>query len=281
ELISDMIPIRGLNIYDLRDLLPSIILTQKGKTNNYKLKKWNTRKDISHIIIHQTVSSTLISPLHYYEGVKRINTQDGKITIVERLPYHFVISENGYVFWLNDLDKITWHTGGDYNTTGLAIAVVGNFNRGFPFNDVFCNIASNTMSIAVTPENTFSSYIPKNPKTIMKGSFPINIINDIASMPTNIQFKSLHRLLRLLLNNKIQDKDVKLNLNKYNIKGHCECWPKEICPGAALMGYIKGLRANDINVDNDFSVYVSNCDIEAIQFNNLELFKRILKTKSL
>lgn len=271
---------KELGVYDLRNKLPSIILTKQASGKNYSLKRWNHRKKISHIIIHQTISNSIVQDLHYYEAGQRTFDWQGKKAIVERIPYHFIISKNGYIFWINNLDRATWHTGSTFNTIGLGIGLVGKFNYGFPYGNIHYNEFSNTMDIDITPENTMTTYVPQDLKTIMRGTFPIKTINTFASLPSINQFQSLHRLIGLLLNNKIQDKDINLNLNKCNIRGHCECRVKPACPGAALIGYILGLRLNKLKVDRNFSLNINTGVEEPIKINDFNFLQYILETKS-
>lgn len=95
-------------IIDIRNLLPQ-----------HKTKAWKKRKKTSHIFVHFTGSENQ-DP--YVTAAYHIGPNHISKTGCPTLCYHYYLTKDGSVYWCNDDDAWTWHTGFPYN--GKSIAVV-------------------------------------------------------------------------------------------------------------------------------------------------------------
>lgn len=51
------------------------------------------------------------------------------LSTITGIGYHFVISPDGTIDQTNDLDTISYHVGGHYNTTNIGICLIGNLSK--------------------------------------------------------------------------------------------------------------------------------------------------------
>lgn len=79
------------------------------------------------IYLHHTVTKTDAS----IESINQIHLNNNW----PRLSYHIAIDEDGDIYFINDLDKHTYHTGGK-NTRGISIVLIGNFEKHKPSEDM-------------------------------------------------------------------------------------------------------------------------------------------------
>ena len=97
---------------------------QRNKLINHTTRRYKRRAldKIEAIVIHHSGSDndTLKSMSNYH-----VNHHNWA-----RLSYHFVIIGDT-IHIINDLDKLTYHTGG-YNTKSIGICVMGNYKNKLP-----------------------------------------------------------------------------------------------------------------------------------------------------
>lgn len=52
-----------------------------------------------------------------------------------RISYHMAVDDDGDIYFLNDINKLTWHTKGN-NSKGISIVMIGNYENYAPSEDM-------------------------------------------------------------------------------------------------------------------------------------------------
>lgn len=88
-------------------------------------KTWHSRAGpITHVVIHHSATpatQSIYSMAHYH-----VNTKD-----MPSIQYHYVVTCDGQVCWMNDDGLVVWHGHGS-NEWGIGVCLVGDFTHEHP-----------------------------------------------------------------------------------------------------------------------------------------------------
>jgi len=88
-------------------------------------KTWQPRSEpITHVVIHHSATppTQSIHSMAWYH----VNTKD-----MPSIQYHYVVTHDGQVCWMNDDDLLVWHGHGS-NEWGIGVCLVGDFTHEHP-----------------------------------------------------------------------------------------------------------------------------------------------------
>lgn len=91
------------------------------KLDEHLSKKYRTRS-IENVPLTLYLHHTATSKKASIEAINNIHLNNDW----PRVSYHFAVDDDGDIYYLNDLDKLTWHTKGK-NTKGISVVLIGNF----------------------------------------------------------------------------------------------------------------------------------------------------------
>lgn len=122
--------------------------------NGEEITTHNLVKDAKKVYSDRSIKDSLTIYIHHTAGSKSQSLENiAEYHVKNRkwpgIAYHVAVNEKGDVYFLNDIEKRTYHNSAD-NTKGIGIVAVGNYENYEPSDDMVESIKEITDAMCLT-----------------------------------------------------------------------------------------------------------------------------------